>query len=100
VTEGEVSLDGVLLHPGSLLVPASPLAGIRIENTAPARLFIVGGAPLNERIILWWNFVARRHEEIAEARQRWENGGFPLLTGGTLARLSAPPLDYHLSPAG
>lgn len=100
VTEGEVSLDGVLLRPGSLLVPASPLAGFRIENTAPARLFIVGGAPLNEKIILWWNFVARRHEEIEDARQRWENGGFPPVTGSALQRLTAPPLDYHLGSAG
>lgn len=100
VTDGEARIDGVPLRPGGLLVPQTSLTGLQIENTAPARLFIVGGAPLNEKIILWWNFVARRHEEIAEARERWESGGFPPVKGSALERLIAPPLDYHLSPSG
>lgn len=40
----------------------------------PARVFLLGGVPFEERLVMWWNFIGRSHEEIEEFRRAW-NGG-------------------------
>ena len=37
-----------------------------------ARVLLLGGVPLGERIVMWWNFVGRTHEEITEYRRRYQ----------------------------
>lgn len=36
-----------------------------------ARLLLLGGEPLGEDILMWWNFVGRAHEEIAAFREEY-----------------------------
>ncbi|WP_114853780.1 pirin family protein [Brachybacterium sp. YJGR34] len=36
------------------------------------RVLLLGGEPLGEEIIMWWNFVGRTHEEIAAFRARYQ----------------------------
>ena len=36
------------------------------------RVLLIGGAPLGEPIVMWWNFVGRSHEEIVEFRSMWQ----------------------------
>ena len=31
-----------------------------------------GGTPFGEQILMWWNFVGRTHEEVAQARAQWQ----------------------------
>lgn len=40
----------------------------------PARVLLLGGAPFQEPILMWWNFVARTTEEIVAAREDWQAG--------------------------
>jgi len=46
-----------------------------LAATVGSRLFLLGGAPLGEALLMWWNFVARTPEEIAAAADRWAGGG-------------------------
>jgi redox-sensitive bicupin YhaK (pirin superfamily) len=46
-----------------------------LELTADARVLLLGGLPFEEEIVMWWNFVARTHEEIEQARMQWNAGG-------------------------
>lgn len=55
-----------------------------------ARLVVIGGAPLEQPVRMWWNFVATDRERIAEAARRWEDGGFTPVPGET-DRVAAPP---------
>jgi len=69
----------------------------------PARVLLPGGAPFEEDIIRWWNFVGRSHEEIAAFREAWERQAdqFGRVEGyqGTPRRLPAPPLpNARLKP--
>lgn len=70
---------------------------IRLKSEQGARLLLIGGAPFGEAILMWWNFVARTSEEMAEAHRRWEAhalaGEVPRYTG---ARLEAPELPGRL----
>lgn len=64
-----------------------------------ARVMLIGGPPLQEPIIMWWNFVARSHEEIAAARDAWERGErFGRVRGYAGPRLEAPPLRGKAKP--
>src|SRR5699024_6826906 len=38
----------------------------------PVLALLVGGEPLNEQIVMWWNFVGRSHEEIAAYRAAYQ----------------------------
>ena len=60
---------------------------------------LIGGPPFPERILMWWNFVARTPEEIAQFRDHWEQrvrfGDVPSYQG---ARLAAPELARLARP--
>lgn len=52
------------------------------EAGGPARVMVLGGAPLGERHI-WWNFVSSRKPRIEQAKQDWEAGNFDAVPGET-----------------
>ena len=35
-------------------------------------MLVLGGEPLGEPIQMWWNFVARSKDEIADAWRSWQ----------------------------
>src|SRR5699024_11600048 len=43
------------------------------SGDTPIRVMLVGGEPLNEDIVMWWNFVGRPHEEIALWREGYKS---------------------------
>lgn len=47
---------------------------IEVGSDADALLFLLGGEPFEDEIVMWWNFVGRTHEEIVQAREEWEAG--------------------------
>lgn len=75
---------GVLLDSGAVRIAGSPLragelahlepgrASLRIEALEPSRLLLLGGEPLGESILMWWNFIGRTHEEIVAFREQWQ----------------------------
>ena len=36
------------------------------------RVILLGGVPLGESIVMWWNFIGRNHDEITEFRRRYQ----------------------------
>ncbi|WP_187393348.1 pirin family protein [Arthrobacter echini] len=135
----ELELDpsfehGVLLDTGDLTlngsaVPVDHLAYLPTGHArlileakqSPVRVLILGGEPLGEQIVMWWNFIGRTHEEVAAYREAWQAeigaeptpspdgtpGGIPphLRFGpfpeGTPAPLPAPVLpNVQLRPRG
>jgi quercetin 2,3-dioxygenase len=80
------------IEPGSLAHLPVGVPSITVSASGPSRLFIVGGVPLGERLIMWWNFVARTTEEIVTARDAWANGTFGEVRGYAGEPLAAPPL--------
>ena len=93
--DGSAVVADALIAPGQLAhLPAgrseirfSPAGGRR-----PARFFVVGGVPFGERLLMWWNFVARSGEEIARAREDWAARRFGEVRGYPGRPLAAPPL--------
>jgi redox-sensitive bicupin YhaK (pirin superfamily) len=103
---GVVSVDGPATVAGANVEPgllAHLPAGLSVIVLEPAvdrskdlvRFFILGGEPLTERLIMWWNLVARTPEEITQAREDWMAGRFAPVRGYPGEPLPAPAL-----PAG
>jgi redox-sensitive bicupin YhaK (pirin superfamily) len=44
------------------------------ECQEPSRFIVIGGPPWEKEIVMWWNFVARRWDEIHQARDDWISG--------------------------
>ncbi len=94
VIEGEASVEGQALPVGELVYLGMGRSSLDVETLGAAKLMVVGGAPLNEAILLWWNFVARTEAEIRQARDDWQAGHarFGAVDAYTRGRLDAPPL--------
>lgn len=57
-------------------------------------VFLLGGEPFEDEIVMWWNFVGRTHEEIVDARDAWETDAarFGHVIDHGDERVPAPPL--------
>lgn len=82
------------IEPGQLAHLPAGVGSITLSAGSPARFFVVGGVPLAEKLIMWWNFVARTAAEIRQARDAWIAGDsrFGTVHGYPGAPLTAPPL--------
>jgi hypothetical protein len=72
--DGSVRLNGAIVEEGYLGLITSPTAELHIETLGDARAILIGGAPLEAPLTMWWNFVARSKDEITEAWRDWQDG--------------------------
>jgi redox-sensitive bicupin YhaK (pirin superfamily) len=95
-------LDGTVLVEGTPLTAGRavylPLGREQVDLEAPerARVLLLGGVPLGEQLLMWWNFVGRTREEIVQAARAWaleEEERFGRVRTG-LARVPAPDLPW------
>ena len=52
-----------------------------VYSDGPARVMLLGGAPLDGPRHIWWNFVSSSKERIERAKQEWKDGNFGLIPG-------------------
>jgi redox-sensitive bicupin YhaK (pirin superfamily) len=91
VLEGRVGVDGASVVPGVLAYLGTGRDECRFEVHEPARALLLGGVPFAERLVMWWNFVARDEEEVSLARHEWSEGGERFGTvRSPLGRVEAP----------
>ena len=95
VLEGEARVNGHELNDDNFLFIEPGLTQIGIELAANTRVLVLGGTPFESPILLWWNFVGRTYEEIAEARQQWIEG-HPRF--GTIPAYEGPRLEAPVLP--
>ncbi len=91
--EGAPTLNGDVLEPGTLLYLGTGRQSLELNSTTMSRMLLIGGAPFDEEILLWWNFVARTPVEMETARRGWIEGGrFGQVRGASGKPLIAPDL--------
>src|SRR5262245_22133599 len=93
VTSGAALVAGMDLTPGSMLYLPTGHERLQLTAAAGTVLMLLGGVPLGEKLLMWWNFVARTPEEIAAAVAGWQQGMFGEVGGYSGAPLAAPALD-------
>jgi quercetin 2,3-dioxygenase len=91
VLEGSASIEGEALAPGTFLYLGRARESLSLRCAAATRLILVGGAPFNEEVLLWWNFVARDAGEMEQATRDWNEGRrFGVVRGSPSRPLVAP----------
>ncbi|MDO9590476.1 MAG: pirin-like C-terminal cupin domain-containing protein, partial [Microcella sp.] len=102
VDAGSALLDGTEV-PGAHLGYRGPGATVlRVSaGDAPLRALLLGGEPLGEPIVMWWNFIGRDHDDIVAYRTQWQSdvidgadpaGRFGHVAGWDGSALPAPAL--------
>jgi quercetin 2,3-dioxygenase len=99
LVDGDCSLDDQAIEPRRLYYMGTQRRSVCFRSRAGGRVLFIGGPPFPETILMWWNFVARTPEEIAQARADWQAGvrfadvrtyGGPRLDAPELSRLARP----------
>jgi quercetin 2,3-dioxygenase len=94
VLAGAATVEGEALSPGTLLYLGTRREQLVVACESAARILLVGGVPFREEVLLWWNFVARRVEEMEEATRAWNQGQrFGEVRGSPSPRLVAPDVS-------
>jgi redox-sensitive bicupin YhaK (pirin superfamily) len=79
---GEIDIAGDRFGPGQLLV-FKPGDRITVRAVSPARMMFLGGAPMDGKRYIWWNFVSSRKDRIDQAKADWSQGRFDSVPGET-----------------
>ncbi len=89
VVEGAIRCGGAAVGEKTmiLLTPGSEPA---IEAEAPARVMILGGAPLDSPRHIWWNLVSSSEARIEKAKAEWRDESFPKGVGDAIERIPLP----------
>lgn len=70
---GAVRFNGEDVPADHLGVAEVGSSSLRVEaGEEPVLALLIGGEPLGEQIVMWWNFVGRSHEEIAAYRAAYQ----------------------------
>lgn len=71
---GEAEVDGVRVLPGSMLYLGCGRTELPLRGVSDAGLMLLGGEPFEEELVMFWNWIGRSQEDIAQARDDWMNG--------------------------
>jgi redox-sensitive bicupin YhaK (pirin superfamily) len=77
---GSFAVDGEPHSSAQMLVLRDGI-DVELVATEPAKLMLLGGAPLAGERYIWWNFVASDEARIEAAKQRWREQRFPRVPG-------------------
>lgn len=103
VVAGDVKINAKHVPLGNLHYLPAGKTSMRIASSSGAKIVLLGGVPFDEKIVMWWNFIGRSHDEIVEMRNAWEmqSERFPSFEDRIGGRIPAPVLpNLRLSPRG
>lgn len=73
MVQGEATVLDTVLKPDVLYYLGLNRQELDLSSREGARLLLIGGVPFQEKILMWWNFVASSSDELLAARTDWEN---------------------------
>ena len=89
VVEGAVACGSERTEPGRMLVFV-PGASVVLRADSPARVVLLGGAPLDGPRHIYWNFVSSSRERIERAKRDWKEGRFATVPGDEVEFVPIP----------
>lgn len=101
VIEGKVRIGALVLSRTQMLYLKPGRKKINFAAETDARVLLIGGEPFDEELVMWWNFIGRSHDDIAQAREDWEGGAarFGTVPGHNGQVIPAPHLpNVRLTP--
>lgn len=74
VVDGQVSVAGRTITAGQMAYVGVGHSELPLDVRSAARALLLGGTPFEERLVMWWNYVARSQDEITAAHRDWTDG--------------------------
>ena len=71
LASGDLKVNGTLIPVSGLSFVAAGAESVNIEAGPGTIVLMLGGQPFGEKILMWWNFIGRTHQDIALAREEW-----------------------------
>jgi len=97
--DGDCAFEGQDIETRTLYYLPPGRSGGEFASREGARILLLGGTPFEEKILMWWNFVARTTAEIQAARRDWsEHRRFGKIPGYRGARMEAPEMMRLAEP--
>ncbi len=96
VTEGALHIGDDVARPGVLTYLGQHRDHITVHVAEHTRALLLGGEPFPDRVMMWWNFVARTRDEVELATKEWnsESERFGVVRSH-LDRIAAPPPPWQ-----
>jgi redox-sensitive bicupin YhaK (pirin superfamily) len=93
--QGAFTVEGEDFEENELAYLGCGRRQLRVTARAQSRALLVGGAPVKDEVLIWWNFVSHSRAAIIQAQQDWETGSarFGAVPGST-KRLTPPPIPW------
>ena len=96
VDTGDVTVDDVAVPVSHLAYLSPGRTSVPVRADSDARVVLLGGEPLHEQIVMWWNFIGRSHDDVVAFRADWQSeviaGGDPNGRFGSVVGYDGPPL--------
>lgn len=70
---GDAEIEGQSIDSINLNYLGTNRSSVKFNSSNGCRVLLLGGPPFTEKILMWWNFVARTAAEIAQARSDWQS---------------------------
>ena len=71
VMNGAILVEGTIATPGHLVYLGAGRDELGLRTDRQSRVLLLGGTPFQERLLMWWNFVARTREEVEAGYLHW-----------------------------
>lgn len=99
LVDGDVTVEDRALARNDMLYLGDSRDEVTVSSQDGALIFVIGGEPFEEDLVMWWNFAARSHDEIEQAREDWETADaaaarFGQVTNHGDERIPAPELPH------
>jgi len=93
--QGSFTIEGESFVENELAYLGCGRHQLQVACKATGRALLVGGVPVRDEVVIWWNFVSHSRAAIIQAQQDWEQGGprFGAVSGST-QRLMPPPIPW------
>ena len=97
LASGSATVGDESLETSDLSYVEAGRTSIEVTVDEPSILMLIGGQPFGEKILMWWNFIGRTHEDIVRSRAEWNEraerfGEFEDRIGGWIPAPELPNL--------
>lgn len=81
ILSGSLTVSGVTYEADQLLVFRPGDTVDLVAGDAPCHVMLFGGATMESKRYIWWNFVSSSKERIEQAKEEWRTGRFDIVPG-------------------
>ena len=95
ILEGQLTYCDEIYTTNELVYLGEGLSSLTLTLMKGTRILLLGGAPVQEKIMLWWNFAGYNSQSLQQAASDWNSGNARF---GVIGNESREPLPAPLYP--